>query len=109
MGAEVFVAYYGLQFPIDEEELELFEEEAHDHQVAARKHGLNHYWGNFSAEDEYISFIGAELGLIGYENEAALEIGDAELAQTIAKTKQKLAQAGFKETPKLLLYHEPDL
>lgn len=45
MGADAFTVYYGLRFRVSEEELDMLQERAHPHQIAARKCGLRCYFG----------------------------------------------------------------
>ncbi len=37
MGADAFTVYYGLRFPVRDDELNLLEGRAHPHQISARK------------------------------------------------------------------------
>jgi len=110
MSADFVVFYYGLKFPVREEEIEELKGGKHPHQIAAREFSLDCYWGNFSAvDDEYYVLVGKKIGIIGCEHEWNQEISDFELTEIIAGTKSALNRAGFKEQPKLLMHFEPDL
>lgn len=110
MSAESVVIYYGLKFPVREEEVKALQKEEHSYQVTARKLGLDCYWGDFSIyEEEYCVFIGKEIGRMGAEYDWNQEISEPELARVIKTTKATLKEAGFKEEPKLLMHFQPDL
>ena len=109
MSADVVIIYYGLKFPVTEEEVKELQEEEHPYQVTARKLDLNCYWGDCSAvEDEYYVFVGKEIGRMGCEHPWNQEISDPDLSRIIETTKATLKNAGFTEEPKLLMHLQPD-
>jgi hypothetical protein len=58
MSAEYVVIYYGLKFPVSEEEVKALLKKERPYQVTARKFGLDCYWGDFSAHlPDYHIFI----------------------------------------------------
>lgn len=110
MGADSFVVYYGVRRRVRDDEIEQCEARTHPWMQAARDAGLKHYWGSFSAEgaEDYLLFVGRQLGVFGAEGIAELQIADLEF-QTIAHdTRQRLARAGITETPALHIQYEPD-
>jgi hypothetical protein len=110
MSQEFVTIYYGLKFPVKEEEVKALQKKEHSYQVTARKLGLDCYWGDFSAfEYEYCVFIGKEIGRVGTEYDWNQEISEPELASAIETTKAILKKAGFKEEPKLLVHFQLDI
>jgi len=110
MGAESFVIYYGLKFPVAEEDVKELMKAKHSYQVTAQHLGLDCYWGDFSPfEYEYGVFLGKEIGVLGAEHEWNQEVSEAELNRIIDTTKAILKKAGFKEEPKLLMHLQPDI
>ena len=64
MSAETFIAYFGLRFELEAEAIEDIELRSDRRIVAARKAGLDHYWGNFGEPHEkYLLFIGHKIGV----------------------------------------------
>ena len=110
MSAESFLLYYGLRFPIGEDDVEAMEADTHPLQVIAQRTSLDSWWGNFSAggAEEYYLFIGKQLGMLGAEFSASASIGSAEVQAIFRETETKLKRAGLKERPSLLAQWEPD-
>ncbi len=110
MSQEFVTIYFGLKFPVKEEEIKALQKKEHSYQITARKLGLDCYWGDFSPfVDEYYVFIGKEIGRLGCEEEWNKEVSEAELVRSIETTKATLKGAGFKEKPKLLMHFQPDI
>ena len=110
MSADSFVVYYGVRRRVADDEIEQCETRTHPWIRAARDVGLKHYWGNFSVEDaeDYLLFVGRQLGVFGAEGIAELQVADLEF-QTIAQdTKQRLERAGITESPALHIQYAPD-
>lgn len=102
MSADGCVVYYGLRYELSEHELEALELRTDWRIVAARDAGLKHYWGNFAAPDEqYLLFVGTELGVFGPENRLALEFERGEIEKVMAETADKLREARLQGEPKL--------
>jgi hypothetical protein len=110
MTAEYVVVYYGLSFPISEEEVMALLNKEHRHQVAARKCGLDCYWGNFSVHiPDHRVFIGKEIGTIGAEYDWNLEFSDSEMMKTVEDAKTRLKNAGFTGESRFLMHFEAGL
>jgi hypothetical protein len=102
MSADACVVYYGLRFEVAPDEIEALERRTDQRMVAARSAGLKTFWANFGAPDKrYLLFVGAELGLLGLEGEAAVQVDDRELQAIIESTVAKLQSAGLPGEPKL--------
>ncbi len=111
MGADSCVVYYGERYHVtDESELEQLEARTHPLIQAAKRVGLQHYWGNFSMEggEYYLLLVGRELGVFGVEGIGELELGDTEFQQVMKDTKERLQRGGFSLLPALQIQFEPD-
>src|SRR5947209_19296171 len=84
MGADSCVVYYGVRYQVtDETELEQLEARTHPLMEAAKRVGLQHYWGNFSTDggDYHLLLVGREIGIFGIEGLGERELADAEFRQ----------------------------
>jgi hypothetical protein len=110
MSAETFIAYFGLRFEVDPDEIEDVEGRTDRRVVAARRVGLQCYWGVFGENQEsYRLYIGAQLGLLGAENKECINIPLDAVQRRIDITKAKLIEAGFEDAPSFHLQWEPDI
>src|SRR5262245_11253094 len=103
MGADSFVVYYGVRRRVIDDEVEQCDARTHPCIRAARDAGLKHYWCNFSLEgaEDYLLFVGRQLGVFGAEGIAELQIADSEFQAIAHDTRQRLERAGITETPAL--------
>jgi hypothetical protein len=103
MSADSFVVYYGVRRRVTGDGIEQCEARTHPWMRAARDAGLKHYWGNFSIEgaEDYLLFVGRQLGVFGAEGIAELRIPDSEFQSISGDTRQRLERAGILETPAL--------
>src|SRR5262245_1814947 len=102
MSAGSCVAFFGVRYDIAEDELELLETRSHPKLVAARKGGLESYWGNFDAPSErFFLFVGFKLGILGDEDQSEVRFDADQLANVVVSTKDKLNRASFDGTPAL--------
>lgn len=104
MGADAFVVYFGLRFPVDGgAELEALErrEDARIH--AARKARLKTFFGRATEGEPYFLLVGTELGQFGIQGRMAAELSEAELRRVMEETKEKLRRAGLEGEPALHL------
>ncbi len=112
MGADRVTLFYGIRFQVsDPVEIDLLNLNRHPLIEAARKVGLNHYWGNFALDggEYYLLYIGTELGEFGFEGKADLEISDSVFAKIQRETRKKIITAGFSLVPALIVQFEPDV
>jgi hypothetical protein len=109
MGADVFMAFYGLEFPVpDGETLNEIVEENDERIVRARKQGLDWWLGRLTDGAPFHLLIGKKIGLFGVENSYGMEMSDAEVDGIRERTRQRLVAAGFEELPRLILKYESD-
>jgi len=109
MSAESCLAFYGIRFEVGADEIEPLELERDQRMVLARKHGLDHYWGNFGAPgDRYLLFVGRKIGVLGAEYADELSIGREALVCLMDETAAKVKGAGFQGAPCLWIQREPD-
>ena len=109
MSAEATVAFYGVRFPVSEDEITALEERSHPRILEARQNGLKYYWGNFAApNEEYALFIGDNLGILGVENERRVQLSPEELLARVQETNAKLKRAAIMQSPMLYLQWQPD-
>lgn len=100
MGADAFVAYFGLKYtlPPDADVTEL-EEMSDARVVTARRAGLDTCWGRLTDGEYYYLLIGAELGVFGVEGIQDLSLSHDDVSRTAEKTAAKLKAAGFSDAP----------
>ena len=111
MSADGFLLYYGVRYTVSyqaEDELASLEEGTHPKLEAARKAGLQNWWGKM-ADENYFLLIGAQLGNFGWEGGDGYRcIEENDFATIVDTTKAKLRQAGFSQMPALHAQFEPD-
>lgn len=110
MSAATCVIYYGLRYEVSSSEIDSLETRSDERIAAARKAGLKFYWGNFGSPDErYLLFVGAQVGIMGPENQAEVQLSDAEFDAVATSVRTKLASAGFEGSPQLHVQWQDDL
>src|SRR5689334_7093871 len=98
MGADAFHVCYGLRWEIDSSSADTvaqLEQREDIRQLAARRHGLDSWWGVTTDEGRYFLLVGKLVGNFGWEGEHAANLGDAEQASIISETRATLRAAGF--------------
>ena len=110
MSADACVVYFGLRFDIAPDGIEALETRSESRVVAARKAGLKCYWGNFGAPGErYLLFIGAQIGVMGPENQTEVQLSAVDLEALATSVRTKLGAAGLEGTPGLHVQWQSDL
>lgn len=110
MSSDTFIAYFGLRFEINADDVEAVEDRSDVRIAAARKAGLKYYWGNFGGlKERYLLFVGEQIGIFGNENasEVSMPLNDSRLSADIVK--EKLKKAGLFGVPELHLGWQPDI
>lgn len=109
MSATTTLAFFGIRFTIDDNEIESFEERTHQHQRLARQLSLDHYWGNFEEPGKrYYSFLGKRLAIIGEENDSEKSYSSNELEKILRETQAKIRSAGIEGEVALYFQSMPD-
>lgn len=111
MGADAFHVFYGLRWEVDanaEEEMSLLESRDDPRQGAARKHGLDCWWGATMDENVYYILVGRLVGHFGWQHDADGLIEPSDLAELMEETQRKLRTAGFVEAPAWRFQFEPN-
>jgi len=107
--ADTTIVFYGIKLEVSHDDLDELESRSHPMLVAARKVGLENYWGNFAAPDErYLLFVGKSLGKLGVEDRTEIQIDVNDLAKTAEIVVEKLQDAGIPGTASLHLDYQPD-
>ena len=107
MGADSVVLCYGLRFSLgsdsqlSNEELESLEDGTEARVAAARRVGLQSQFGRVTDGGEYFLLIGMLFGPFGIQGRERGEFPDAVLAETAARTKRLLREAGLDGEPAL--------
>lgn len=109
MSADACLAFYGIRFEIASDEIEGLETRSDPRLIAARRTGLKTYWGNFGGIGErYLLFVGANLAVLGPENQSDVAFGLSEFQAIVDSTKARLLSAGLAGEPSLYIQWQQD-
>jgi hypothetical protein len=109
MSADVFIAFYGIEFPVpDGEALTEIEEQNDVRVVRAREHRLDWWLGRLTDGAPVHLLVGKKIAQLGVEGSHGLGLTDADFSGLCEQTRWRLADAGFQELPKLILKYESD-
>ena len=108
MGADVFLAFYGLRYTLSAGELEAVEQRTDARVISARRAKLHTHFGRLTDGEPYFLLVGTRLGVFGVENEPARSYEAAALEQVMRETAAKLQAAGLPGTPALHLMLEAE-
>src|SRR5262249_3364822 len=109
MGADSFVAIYGIKIGIDradEDMLNALDSRSDPRLKAARQVGLHTHWGRMTDGEDYFLYVGHRIGWLGVENDAYVQVPLDKLIETATAVQAKLKEAGFRESPALHLQLE---
>lgn len=112
MGADAVVVCFGLRFSLgtedelNEDALEAFERRTDARMVAARKAGLQTYFGKVTSGGEYFLLVGRTIGEFGAEGLDQAALKEAEIIELMARTRTLLAKAGLAGEPELHVQFE---
>jgi len=104
MGADSFIAFYGIKFdldPDDEDELDACGSDADPRCVQAKRAGLETFTGRMTEGEDYFLYIGRRLAWLGVEHEQHLKQSAEQLSSTAADVRARLQAAGFAQQPEL--------
>ncbi len=109
MSAATCILYYGLRYEVSPSEIEGLETRTDERIAAARQAGLKFYWGNFDSPNErYLLFIGAQIGIMGPENQIEVQLDDAEFETLASAVRTKLSTSGLEGLPQLHIQWQED-
>ncbi len=106
MGADAFVAFYGVRYVLADDEIEAVESDQDRRVIAARGAKLQTYFGRLTDGEPYFLLIGARLGVFGVENDPYRSFDTSALERIMVDTLGKLAEAGLSGEPQLHLQLE---
>jgi hypothetical protein len=110
MSADTCIVFFGLRYEVRPGEIERLELKSDARVMAARKVGLNCYWGNFGGlEEKYLLFVGTQLGILGPENAQEIKFVPTEVQDLFDSTRAKLNEASLVGEPSLYVQWQPDL
>jgi len=108
MGADSTIIFYGVRYPLDEDEIESAESEDHPYMLSAQRIGLQTYWGRESELEPCFLMIGQQLAWLGAEHQSQAAIDHAELIKVMEDVQAKLSRMGAREATKLHVQYEYD-
>ena len=106
-----FHVCYGIRWEVDASDaatVQLLELRQHPHQLAAKQHRLQTWWGVTTNEFRHFVLVGKFIGHYGWEGEPAGRLTDAEAAALVVATTQRLQAAGIEGQPAWHFQFEPD-
>ena len=106
MGADAFVAFYGIKIPLDPEDedtLDACGEETDSRCIAAKRVGLQTHSGRMTDGEDYYLYIGVRLAWLGLENDKYVNVSHDRLIDVMDNVRTKLRAAGFTQQPSLHL------
>ena len=110
MSASNCVIYYGLRFPISEQEIEGLELETDKRITSVRNAKLQYHWTNFGLPDDlYYLFVGEEISIIGPEYKPEFKLSAEDFAAIAVSARAKLKSAGFEGSPQLYIQWMEDM
>jgi len=109
MSSDVFIAFYGIEFPVpDGETLTDIEEQNDERLVRAREHKLDWWLGRLTDGAPFHLLIGKKIAQLGVEGSHEKGFTDTDMDDLREETRRNLADAGFRETPRLIFKYESD-
>ena len=109
MGADSFVAFFGIKLsldPEDEDVLDACGDETDSRCVTAKAAGLQVHSGRMTDGEDYFLYVGRRLGWIGLEGDPYTTLSEPQFIEIAASVRKRLVEAGFREQPGLHLQLE---
>jgi hypothetical protein len=109
MGADSFIAFYGIKIgvdPADEDMLDALDSRSDPRLKAARQVGLHTHWGRMTDGKDSFLYVGHRIGWLGVENDAYVQVPLDKLIEIATGVQARLKEAGFRESPALHLQLE---
>lgn len=109
MGADAYVAFFGIKIALDPQDEELLEACGAGTDLrcaAAKRAGLDTHNGRMTDGEDYFLMIGRKVGMLGLEYESHVKVAPDRLAALMSDVQARLKDAGFTEKPALHLQFE---
>ena len=106
MGADAFVAFYGVRYTLSEDECDAVERRTDPRVTVARRTRLDSHLGRLTDGEPHYLLIGTSLGIFGVENETSRSVDAPEIERIMRDTAATLSEAGLTGTPQLHLQLE---
>ena len=106
MGADSFIAFYGIKIVIDQNDqdtLDALEARTDPRLKYARQHGLHLYFGRLTEGEAHFLYDGHRIGWLGVENDTYIQVPLDKLSEIATRVQARLIEAGFHERPALHL------
>jgi len=101
MGADSFIAFFGVRFDLSEEELESCEAMEDTRIRRARKAKLDYCFDRATDGEKYFLYVGRSMAALGVEAGVYETLSESEFARVVSETKTRLAQAEISGEPSL--------
>jgi hypothetical protein len=104
MGADSFIAFYGIKFELDpdnEAELDACDTDVDGRCLRAKEAGLETFTGRMTDGEDYFLYVGRRLAWLGLEHEQHLKQSAEQLATLAADVKSRLKAAEFTQVAEL--------
>ncbi len=102
MGADACFVFFGLRYDISsDEELEGVEAQTDSRVRRAKKARLQFALGRPTDGESHFLLVGAQLAIVGVENQRSAVLSEADLAKVAPETRKRLLDAGFDADPAL--------
>jgi len=104
MGADSFIAFYGIKLeldPDDEDELDACGMDTDPRCLRAKRAGLETFSGRMTDGEDYFLYIGRRLAWLGLEHDQHRTQSAEQLATVAADVRAKLMAADFSQSPEI--------
>lgn len=102
MGADRFIAFYGIRLSIEnEDDVDEIDERTDARLAAAKKGKLHWYVGRLTDGETHFLFVGKSLGIYGVENNHEKSFDLTELEKIAKETNEALRQVSLEGKPQL--------
>jgi hypothetical protein len=104
MGADSFIAFYGIKIKLDpdnEDELDACGARTDDRCKAAERVGLESFSGRMTDGEDYFLYIGQKLAWLGVEHAPYTRQTLSQLSAAAIDVERKLKEAGFAQSAEM--------
>jgi hypothetical protein len=109
MGADAFHVCYGLRWEVESDhDLSRLESRNDPRQLAAKRHGLDSWWGSTTNEEVHFLLVGKIVGQFGWQHEPEGRLIAEDVPRLMTETRERLRAAGLEDEPAWHFQFEPD-